>query len=127
MASVKILKETPQNFTDSWVDYGGEIGTDGYAAIGLWLNIDINDTKDVRFRALAKHISGGEGYLLPIKTETPSVVYVGDEQHEVTADVDARKVVSFGLDGIVPFVQIQIQAGTVGATAGQILDSKYTI
>ncbi len=127
MALVKTLKSTAQDFTASWVDYGDEIGTDGFDSLGLWLNININDTKDARFRALAKHTRGGDTHLLPINVETPSVVNVGDEYSEIINDVDARRVVSFTLDKIIPFVQIQIQAGTVGAPVGQILNSKYTL
>ncbi len=128
MALVNTLKSSAQNFTASWVDYGGEIGTDGHLTIALWLNIDINDTQDARLRILAKHASGGaDEYVLPIKTETTSVVNIEAEYFEFTTDEDAKRVISFALDNVIPFAQVQIQAGTVGATAGQILNSKYTL
>lgn len=128
MALVNTLKSTPQNFTVSWVDYGGEIGTDGHDNLSIWLNIDINDTQDARIRLLAKHTEGGaDEYVFPIKTETASVVNVEDEYFEFTTDEDAKRVLSFTLDSIIPFVQVQIQAGTVGATTGQVLDSKYIL
>ncbi len=127
MGLVKELKSTAQDFTTSWEDYGDEIGTDGFNTIGLWLNIVINNTQNVRFRTLARYTDGGYNYLLPSKVKTPSVVNVGEEYHEIIDDIDARRVISFTLDRIVPFIQIQIQAEIVGATAGQILDSKYTL
>lgn len=127
MALVNTLKGTAQDFTASWVDYGGEISTDGHSIVALWLNIDINNTENVRLRILAKHTEGGSGYILPLKTETATIVTVEDEYFEFTTDEDARRVISFTLDRVIPFVQVQIQAGTVGATAGQILDSKYIL
>ena len=127
MARVNILKETVQNLTAAWVNLGPEIGTDGHNAIVLWLDIDINDTTNVRFRILAKHTSGGDEYVLPIKTETASVVNIADEYFEFVTDVDAKRVIGIALARIIPFIQVQIQAGAVGATPGQILDSKYTL
>ncbi len=127
MALVKELKSSAQSFTAEWVDYGGEIGTDGFDIVALWLNIVINDTQNARFRALAKHTGGGAGYVLPINVETATVVNVEDEYYEIVTDEDAKRIVSFTLDRIVPFVQIQIQAGIVGTIPGQVLDSKYTL
>lgn len=128
MALVNTLKDTAQDFTASWVDYGSEIGTDGHIHMSIWLNVDINDTVDARIRVLVKHTGGGsDEYSIPIKTVTDSVVSIKPEYYELSNDVDQKMVISFDLDNIVPFVQIQIQAGTVGSTAGQILDSKYII
>ncbi len=128
MALVNTLKSSAQNFTTSWVDYGSEIGTDDHSTIALWLNIDINDTQDARLRILAKHTSSGaDEYVLPIKVETATVVNVEDEYYEFIVDEDAKRIISFTLDRVIPFVQVQIQAGTVGASAGQVLASKYTL
>ncbi len=127
MALVNTLKGTAQSFTASWVDYGSEIGTDDFNTIALWLNIDINNTQDARLRILAKHTGGGDEYVLPIKVETATVVNIEDEYYELVTDEDEKRVISFTLDKVVPFVQVQIQAGTVGVSAGQVLDSKYTL
>lgn len=127
MAVVNTLKDTAQNFTASWVDYGGEIGTDGHTHLSVWLNIDINDTVNARVRLLVKHTKDGAEYTLPINTTTESVVTIKPEYCEFSDDADQKMAISFHLDFVIPFVQIQIQAGTVGGTAGQILDSKYII
>jgi len=122
------LTTQAQDFTAGWVDLGGEIPTETFKALGLWLIVDINDTLDARFRVLAKHTSGGaDEYVLPIKTETATVVNIEDEYCEFQTDEDAKRVFSFALDEIIPFVQVQIQAGTAGETEGQILSSKYTL
>ncbi len=127
MALVKTLKSSPQNFTGAWANYGDEIGTDGKQTIALWLNIVINDTQGARFRIIARHASGGEEYILPINIVTASVVKVADEYYEIIPNQSAKRIVSFTLDRVVPFVQIQIKAGVEGATPGQILSSKYTL
>lgn len=128
MALVKTLKATAQDLTTSWVDYGPELIVDGHKSISVWLNIDINDTRNVRIRALAKHVSdGADEYNLPIITVSKAAVMVNPEYYEFDNDVDHKTVVSFDFHEIIPFVQFQIQAGTVGVTAGQALDSKYVL
>lgn len=128
MAIVHDLKTSTQDFTTSWVNHGSEISTDGHNRISLWFDIDINDTVDVRVRILAKHTKGGaDEYTFPIKTISDSYISIKDEYIEFATDVDGKRVISFNLDEIIPFVQVQIQAGTVGATAGKILSSKYII
>lgn len=128
MAIVRDLKNSAQDFTASWVDYGPEIGVDGHNHFSLWLIIDINDTADARFRILAKHTGGGaDEYTLPIRKVTPSAVSLQNEYYELSVDEDCEPVISFDLGEVIPFAQVQIQAGTVGATAGQILSSKYVL
>lgn len=123
----EVLTSSAQNFTASWADLGSEIKTETFANLGLWLNIDINDTLDARFRALARHTDGGDKYVFPIKINTATVVNVEDEYCEFTTNEDAFRVIGITLDKILPFIQIQIQAGTVGASVGQVLNSKYTL
>ena len=128
MALVHDLNASAQSFTDSWVDYGPEISTDGHDRISLWFNIDINDTVDAQVRLLAKHErNGADEYTFPIETVSDSVITIKPEYVEFSEDTDGKRVISFNLDQVVPFVQVQIQAGTIGASAGQILNSKYII
>jgi len=127
MALVKTLKGTVQNFTASWVDYGPEISTDGFDFMSIWLNIDINDTQDARLRILSKHTSGGNEYVHSIEVIAGSVVNTEDAYFEFTTDEDAKRVIEVTLDVVIPYIQVQIQAGTVGAAAGRILASKYIL
>lgn len=128
MVLVNDLKDTPQNFTDSWVDYGSEISIDGHKSMSLWLDLVINDTQNARIRILAKHTyNGADEYNLPIKTIYDTHISVKKEYVEFAVDENGKYVISFDLDEIIPYAQVQISAGTVGSTAGQILDSKYTI
>ena len=127
MATIHDLKATPQNFTASWVDYGVEIGTDGHDRISIWTDLDINDTKNARMRLVGRHTKAGDDYDFLIKTIYDTHISVKNEYLEFATDADGKSVISFELDEIVPFIQVQIQAGTVGATAGQILSSKYSL
>lgn len=128
MVLVNTLKGAAQSLTTSWTDYGAEIDTDGHEHISLWLDMDINDSQNARIRMLAKYASSGaDEYVLPIKTVTSSVVTVESEYFEFMVDENQKRIIEFDLDNVVPFVQFQIQAGTVGSTAGQILDTMYTL
>jgi len=116
---------TAQNVTSNWADLGSEIRTEGYSKLGLYLNVDINDSANIRIRALAKRESAGtDEYCLPIETVSSSDVKIEDEYMEFNVDADQKVILSVQLDRLIPWVQIQVQAGTVGQTAGQI-DSFY--
>lgn len=127
MAIVHDLKATPQNFTSSWVDYGVEIGTDGHDRISIWVDLDINNTQDARIRLVGRYDKSGDDYDFLIKTVYDEKISVKSEYMEFATDANGKSVVSFELDEIVPFVQVQIQAGTVGGTPGRIVSSKYSL
>ena len=120
-----VAAASPQAFTGSWADLGSELVVKGARAIGLWVTLDINDTVNPRVRALVKHTAAGtEEYLLPIRTVGASAVLVEDEYVEFNVDADQLMLLSWDLDGLVPVVQFQIQAGTAGVSPGQI-DAAY--
>lgn len=122
------LISAAQDLTANWVDLGGEISTENVQNIGLYLNLDINDSQDARVRLLAKHTSGGtDEYTLPIRTVSASDVKVQPEYTEFAVDADQKMLVAAVLDAIVPFCQFQVQAGTVGASAGQIDGAHYVL
>lgn len=118
----------PQNLTAAWVDLGGEIDTRYSQRIGMWITLDINGSANARIRLLAKHTSGGsEEYVLPIRNVSASDVKVEPEYIEWNNDADVLMVLASDLDGLIPYVQLQVQAGTVGAPAGQIDAAYYTL
>jgi hypothetical protein len=115
------LITAPQDFTASWVDLGIEFSIFGYNYVQLWLALDINDSLDLRFRLLEKHESGGvEEYVPAIETYGTSDVKFEPGYHELNVDADVLIPLVFKLSGLAPYGQVQIQAGTVGATAGQV-------
>jgi hypothetical protein len=124
------ILSSAQDLTGSWADLGPEIACDGFNRLGVWLTIDINDSEDVRIKAIAKHESGGtEEYGLPIYNPDTStggsyVTYAEGNYIEFNDDADQLIYVGFDVDNAIPYVQLQVEAGTVGGTAGQI-DAAY--
>ena len=113
--------EASQTITANWADLGSEIKTEYYNTLGAYIKLDVNSSSDVRIRALAKHITDGtDEYVLPIKVTASTEVKVKDHYYEFDADTDQNMLLTFDIDGVVPVVQLQVQAGTVGATAGLI-------
>ncbi len=129
-----ILSGTAQTLTDSWVDLGVEIYCDGYNTLGVFLDVDINSSANVRIRALGKHTTAhANEYQLPVMPvvsvdgTSDAVLQVSNDNYiELNNDADQKIFVEFPLSNAVPYVQLQVEAGTVGATAGQIL-SAYVV
>ena len=123
------LISAAQDLTSTvWEDLGDEIDTTAFDSVGVWLTLDINDSVNARVRVLAKHTqAGSEEYLLPIKTVGSSSVAIEDEYFEFTDDADGKYVLSWQLDGVVPYVQVQVQAETVNTTAAQIDAAYWTV
>lgn len=117
----------PQDVTTSWVDLGSEIPMHGFNTLKLWLTVDINNALDFRIRVLTKHESGGvEEYNPQIETVGAADVKIEPHLWEINVDADQLPELVYRGDGLTPFVQVQISAGTAGATAGQIDAAYYT-
>jgi len=122
-----VAPASPQTITGAWADLGAELHVAGAGAAGLWANLDINGSTDVRLRLLAKRTSAGaDEYVPPIRTVGASVVAVEDEYIEFTNDVDQKMLISWNMDGLIPYIQFQVMAGTLGAPAGIILSAYVT-
>ena len=114
------LVSVAQDVTAAWADSGAEIPMSGYTKLGVWINIDINDSENFRIRALAKHTSAGaDEYIVPIRTVYTDKVSIEEEYLEFNDDEDQLVLFEIDTNNLVPYVQLQIQAGVVGATAGQ--------
>lgn len=114
------LLGTAQDVTAAWADAGAEIPMSGYTKLGVWINIDINDSENFRIRALAKHTSAGsDEYVVPIRTVYTDKVTLEDEYLEFNDDEDQLVLFEVDTNNLIPYIQLQIQAGVVGATAGQ--------
>jgi len=127
MALVNVLKGTAQNFTASWVDYGSEINSDGHGNLSLWLDLDINDSLNTRLKIIGKHSTNGADEF-PLRVSLMEMIgasYVDNGDYiEFSSDTDQKILITIKLNHVIPYVQVQIQAGTVGATAGRMLASK---
>jgi hypothetical protein len=125
-----VLTSTPQNLTTSWVDLGGEIdvGTKKFNTIHLWVTLDINDSNNIRFKILDKWESAGaDEYERATISTSANVLYVEPTYYEFNIDEDKKYHFVFGLDNVTPYVQIQVQVGTAGATPAQIDAAYYSL
>lgn len=123
----KQLITSPQALTASFVDLGVEQQLTQYTRIAIWLNVDINDSLNVRFRALGKLAENDTNeFSLPIKTVTSTQVTIEEEFVELGVDADQLIIFEVLTNGLVPFVQFQVSAGTVGASPGEIDEAFVT-
>lgn len=118
----QIIEDTPQDLTASWVDIGDEFVMEGYSHLGLWVNLDINDSLNARIRVLVKNSEAhADEYSLPIKTVGASSIAVEDLYYEFNVDADQKVLLEVETNGHVKIAQVQISAGTAGVAPGQIL------
>jgi len=121
------LITTPQTLTTSWVDLGDQVDMTKYTRCGIWLNIDINDSNNVRIRALPKLAKNAAfEYTLPIRTVGANVVTVEPEYFEYGTDADGLGILEIRTRGLVPYVQFQVQVSAAGATPAQIDNADIT-
>ena len=116
-----------QNFTAAWVDLGPEIAMFGYNMLKLLLTFEINDSTDLQVRVLEKQESGGTEEFNPA-TEVVSATKIDFQPGywEKTLDTDSLDTLLFKGLGTVPYVQVQIKAGTLGGgTAAQMDAAAY--
>lgn len=122
------LITSPQDLTAGWADLGGEIKTDGYRYFTLWIFLDINVSNNARFQLLAKIENGGtHEFDFPISSVGSSIVKLEDEDFEFNVDADQKMIKIIDLKNTIPWVQVQVMAGTVGGTAGQIDGAWYSM
>jgi len=120
------LLAAAQDFTAGWIDLGPEIGFFGYNKLKLWLTFDINDSLDLRVRVLEKHTSAGaEEYPSIIESPGASAVLFEGGYWELNVDADLLHPLVFKGDGVTPYLQVQIMAGTLGAGTDAQIDAAY--
>lgn len=107
-----VLGVTPQAVTSTWTDIGTEIDTAGYNTMLLWTNVDIGNSTNIRLRCLAKSTldTGVLEFEYPIMTAATTVVGVEGRYFEWTTDEDQLTILQINLNGLIPIVQLQIQA-----------------
>lgn len=121
------LSGTPQTLTASWADLGGEIEIYRKKHLGLWLQVDINLSNNLRVMFLAKTESGGTlEYSIPIETISATDVKINAEYKELNTDADQNIVINWDLPGYIPVGQFQVMVGTLGATAAIITSAFWS-
>lgn len=121
------LTSVSQNVTGSWVDLGSPIDVRKFNKLTLWIKLDINNAENVRLRLSGLHTESGDEYLRIIKTAGASAIAFEAEYYELNVDgTDINFVNTFDVDAY-SYVQVQVMAGTVGATPAAVTASHYTL
>lgn len=121
------LISAAQALTGSFADVGGEIDVSGFSSLGLWIDLDINDSIDVQFKMLVKLAdSATDEYELPLIAATASKANIEPQLIELTNDANQKIMIPFSLDRVIKSVQIQVKAGTLGSPAGILTSAKVT-
>ena len=112
---------SPQNLTTSWANIGAVLPCGGYNTLGLWLTITANNSTGIQFRMqglLASEAS--EKYSGTIGTINGSLVNIDDLYYELSNNESMLIVIEIPIHNIIPYAQLQVQATSVGSTAGRI-------
>jgi len=105
----------------AWASVGTQdFRTGGARNLGAFVDLTVNDSKDVRFRLRSTYASGGSAYYLPVATESASDVKVEDEYVELNVNTDQKQLIVWDLDGVAPYCTFEASAGTAGGTAGTL-------
>ena len=122
------LTSSPVTLTTSWADLGPQVDVRGsYNNVGVYLDIDINDAENARFRVLARHESSGTNYNFPIIDPKTSTVGLNPEYFEFTTDADQAMVVGIDTQNVVNYIQVQIMCTSLtGASYGTVKSGYLT-
>lgn len=114
---LEVVKDT-QVLTAAWADIGDPIQTGTYGIMHILLDVEINDSEDVRFRYITKlsptHVADYERCIFTASTD---VVTTRPEIYKVGDNLDKSYHWSLDLDWRTAYIQIQVRVGTVNATA----------
>ena len=133
------ILDTNQTLTNTFTDIGAVIGPSSIAGstgdnlimfsfLTVAVELDINDSEDFQIKALIVDAEDPtKEFDFPINTVKKNIVQVEPLVQEFNLDIDANQTFSWDLDNTVDAIQLQVRAGTVGATAGVITSIRYNI
>ena len=115
------ILDSAQDVTDSWVNLGDAIDCRGFLYLGIWPVVTINNSSKVRIRALAYPTSDQINmYNIYLNIILSTKIELERAYYEIKNDASQRGIIQICTNNIIPFVQLQVQAKTVGATAASI-------
>jgi hypothetical protein len=117
--------ESPQTLTGSWVDMGSANECLNYSFFSPYIDLTINDSKNVRVRFRGLFELDGDDYIIPCKIVKQGKVVVDDFYYELDSDIDQKIILQTETDQNIYAIKVQVMAGTVGDTAGVINSAMY--
>jgi hypothetical protein len=113
--------------TAAYQQVGDLIDTHGLKSVGLWADLDVNDSTDITFKLQGYSTqTGGSPYDIPIHMISSTGVNLYSESRIDKISGDHKIVQSWDVERVVPFVGIFIKAGALGANAGVVLSAKIS-
>jgi len=108
--------------TTSWQKIGTQIDMRGYTTLGLYLNLTINNSQDVQIKIVGRTSSTDVvEYLLPVYAVTvANKIEYYPTYFELGSDIDQNLIIQANTNNLIPFVDIYMQVGTLGATAAVV-------
>ncbi len=126
MARIKDLLTSPQTTTVSWADVGSEIQVDGHKDVAFWIKVTINDSNNIQFRALAKHIKdSADEYEIMTETYSSGKNTEDATIHELNSDTDQKIMFHINLHADIPVIQLQVRVLIAGSTAATVDEVKH--
>ncbi len=116
------------SFTATYNDIGDPIGVQGWDSLALYVKVDINSSQNARFKFLGKtEVDDTDLFLMDHnRIKCPSATIPATKDY-IELDSDADQLVEIVIPELygIAAVQVQVSAGTVGATAGAITAIEY--
>lgn len=115
-------------FTASYNDIGEPIGVKGWDSLALYVKVDINDTQNARLRFYGKtEVADTDLFLMDHnRIKCPNATIPATENY-IELDSDADQLIEVVIPDLygIEAVQVQISAGTAGASPGAITSIEY--
>lgn len=116
---------TGGNWQDVKTSGAGETESLDYSFFTSFIELDINDSLNVQFRYVGLYVTGGLEFILPLKTIKKDKILLDAVPFEINSDSDQNILVATEIDQTVPIIKLQVQALTLGGTAGIITSATY--
>lgn len=125
-SKVVALKDTAQVVTSGWVAIGNPLNAGNYDKMIVRPIVVINSSSNVRFRLVERIGATGDTttYLPSTEVTAGTEVKVTPQYKELDTDANQNPILVFDVKGL-EYVQLQTQAGTVGATGASISSVYY--
>lgn len=113
-----------QDVTDTAANVGSVIvdGVAGADKIQFMITLDANNSENVRVQLIGANNSGASTYVKATATVLGATLTTNGTQtyYELTSDANQTIAIPWTLDKLWDRVTLQVWAGTVGATAGDV-------
>ncbi len=127
-AFVWLVEEgSPQDLTSTWTDMGDQQFVQGAEIISLWVDVDVNSSKDLEVRFQMSYAEGGDEYYHLIGPDVENITSPPTIDATIDDEEDYKAIVGWRLFGMVPWIQFQVRVFQPGdTTQGRLLSAAIT-